>query len=242
MVFSKSLLLILLFSLIIPVSTVTAAPAPDEEWGLIAPGIEYRRFQLPDPNNVFVVRMDRSNLGVTLESSIATGKIAEGRETVSSMASRYDQALSYWGGSANPTTWGLRNQVVVAINGSYFDLNNGIPQGGQVQSGWYAKRFDNMGGWSGFAWKLDRSAFIGECVFHRPEKQFITYPKTANIQRITHVNDTRGGNELVIFTSQWNSRTGTDNAGVEVVVEMDTSHDDSSRSFIRTGICAPDTQ
>ena len=69
----------------------------------------------------------------------------------------------------------MRNQVVVAINGSYFDWNNGIPQGGQVHSGWYSKRYDNMGGWSGFAWKLDRSAFIGECVFHRPEKQFITY-------------------------------------------------------------------
>ena len=36
-----------------------------------------------------------------------------------------------------------------------------------VQSGWYAKRFDDLGGGSGFAWKLDRSAFIGECVDHR---------------------------------------------------------------------------
>lgn len=220
MIFRKSLLLILLFILIFPVSTVAAAPGPDDEWELIAPGIEYRKFQLPDPNNVFVVRMDRSNLGVTLESSIATGKIAEGRETVSSMAALYDQALSYWGGSANPTTWGMRNQVVVAINGSYFDWNNGLPQGGQVHSGWYSKRYDNMGGWSGFAWKLDRSAFIGECVFHRPDKQFITY-QTGITQPITRVNDTRAWNELVVFTPQWNTRTGTDNTGLEVVVEME---------------------
>lgn len=220
MIFRKCILWILLLSLIFPVSTVAAAPAPDEEWVIIAPGIEYRKFQLPDPNNVFVVRMDRSNLGVTLESSIATGKIAEGRETVSSMVARYDQALSYWGATANPSTWGMRNQVVVGINGSYFDWNNGLPQGGQVYSGWYSKRFDKLGGWSGFAWKLDRSAFIGECVFHRPEKQIITY-QTGITQPITRVNDTRAWNELVLFTPQWNTRTGTDNTGLEVVIEME---------------------
>jgi hypothetical protein len=219
--FRKSLLWILLFVLVFPVPNVAAAPAPDEEWELIAPGIEYRKFQLPDPNNAFVVRMERSNPNVTLESTIAQGKIAEGRETVSSMASRYDQALSYWGGSANPPNWGLRNQVVVAINGSYFDWNSGIPQGGQVHSGWYSKRYDNMGGWSGFAWKLDRSAFIGECIYHQPKIQFITYYNTGSTQPITRINDTRAWDELVLFTPQWNSRTGTDNSGVEVIVEME---------------------
>jgi hypothetical protein len=136
------------------------------------------------------------------------------------MFARYDQALNFWGGRTNPPTWGMRNQVVVAINGSYFNMVNGILQGGQVQSGWYAKRFDDLGGWSGFAWKLDRSAFIGECVVHRPEKQLVTYPATANIQRIADVNNTPGENELVLFTPQYNSRTGTDNSGVEVLVEM----------------------
>jgi hypothetical protein len=220
MVFRKCLLWILLFILLFAGPALAASPADDPEWELIAPGIEYHRFQLPDPNNVFVVRMDRNNPNVTLESSIAQGKLAEGKETVSGMYTRYDQALNFWGGSANPPTWGMRNQVVVAINGAYFDWGNGIPQGGQVQSGWYAKRFDDMGGWSGFAWKLDRSVFIGECVSHLPWKQFITYPATANVQWIARVNDSRGGNELVIFTPQYNSRTGTDNSGAEVQVEM----------------------
>jgi hypothetical protein len=221
MVFRNSLLWLFLFVLVFTGSVSAAALAPvDPGWVLIAPGIEYSKYQLPDPNNVFVVRMDRSNLGVTLESSIAQGKLSEGTETVSSMYTRYDQALNYWGGSANPPTWGMRNQVVVAINGSYFDLNNGIPQGGQVQSGWYAKRYDDLGGWSGFAWKLDRSAFIGECVYHRPEKQLITYPATTHTQQITHVNNPRGADELVLFTPQYNSHTGTDSSGVEVLVEM----------------------
>jgi hypothetical protein len=220
MVLRKILPCLFLFTLVFTGYASATAPEDDPGWEVIAPGIEYRQFQLSDPNNVFVVRMDRNNSNVTLESSIAQGKLAEGKETVSGMYSRYDQALNFWGGRANPPTWGMRNQVIVAINGSYFDMSNGIPQGGQVQSGWYAKRFDNLGGWSGFAWKLDRSAFIGECVTHLPAKQFITYPATANTQRIADINDPRGADELVIFTPQYNSRTGSDNSGVEVTVEM----------------------
>jgi hypothetical protein len=220
MVLRNSLLWLFLFVLVFTGSASAQAPADDSGWEIIAPGIEYQKYQLPDPNNVFVVRMDRYNLGVTLESSIAQGKLSEGRETVSGMYARYDQALNYWGGSTITPTWGMRNQVVVAINGSYFDWGSGVPQGGEVQSGWYAKRFDDLGGWSGFAWKLDRSAFIGECVFHRPEKQFITYPATGSNQQITNVNHPRGTDQLILFTPQYNSRTGTDNSGVEVLVEM----------------------
>ena len=220
MVWRNSLVWLFLFVLVFTGSVSAEVPAVDPGWELIAPGIEYAKYQLPDPNNVFVVRMDRYNPGVTLESSIAQGKLSEGKETVSGMYTRYDQALNFWGGSANPPTWGMRNQVVVAINGSYFDLSKGIPQGGQVQAGWYAKRFDDLGGWSGFAWMLDRSVFIGECVYHRPEKQIITYQPSGSTQQIAGVNRLRGADELVMFTPQYNSQTGTDNAGVEVVVEM----------------------
>ncbi|PWB55057.1 MAG: hypothetical protein C3F13_04880 [Anaerolineales bacterium] len=216
----KSLPLLLIFVLLFPVSVSTAEQPDSLGWTVVLPGIDYTKIHLPDPNNVFVVRMDRSNTNLTLESTIANGKLAEGRETVSGMFNRYDQAINYWGGGANPPTWGMRNQAVVAINGSYFDYGNGMPWGGQIQSGWYAKRYDNLGGWSGFAWKLDRSAFIGECVNHRPEKQLITYPATGKSQEITRINDYRDVDELVLFTPQYNSRTGTSSAGVEVVVEM----------------------
>jgi hypothetical protein len=219
MVLRNSLIWLFLFILIFTGPASAAAPAEELGWESIAPGIEFQKFKLPDPNNVFVVRMDRNNASVTLESSIAQGKLSEGRETVSGMYARYDQALNFWGGGATPPTWDMRNQVVVAINGSYFDWGSGTPQGGQVYSGWYAKRYDDMGGWSGFAWKLDRSAFIGECVYHRPEKQFIALDGIP-YQQIDAVNESRGQNELVIFTPQYNTRTGTDNTGVEVLVEM----------------------
>jgi hypothetical protein len=220
MFLSKSLCWLLLF-IIIPASSASAAfPAEETAWEQIAPGVEYSMFLLADPNNVFVVRMDRSNLNVTLDSSIAQGKLFQGRETVSGMYARYDQALNFWGGNETPPNWGMRNQVVAAINGSYFDWYADMPQGGQVQSGWYAKRYDNLGGWSGFAWKLDRSAFIGKCVYHRPEKQVVTYPAKATTQPITKINLPRGADDLVLYTPQYDSRTGTDSSGVEVVVEM----------------------
>lgn len=220
MILRKILPLILLLTLVISSSPAAAADLDTIEWEPIAQGVEFHKFQLPTPNNVFVVRMDRSEPNLTLESSIAQGKLSEGREAVSGMFSRYDQALSFWGGRYNPPTWDMRNQVIVAINGSYFDWGSGVPQGGQVHSGWYAKRYNNMGGWSGFAWKLDRSAIIGECVYHRPEKQLIFYPGTGNTQYITGVNVSRGSNKLVLYTPQYNSRTGTGNSGVEVIVEM----------------------
>jgi hypothetical protein len=221
MILRNSILLLILFFLLFTGSSVAGEQVDDPLWSQIEPGIEYRQYRLPDPNNVFVVRMDRSFQNLTLESTIAQGKISEGKETVRDMALRYDQALNYWGGSANPPSWGMRNRVVVAINGSYYNLSNGIPQGGQVQSGWYAKRFDNLGGWSGFAWKLDRSAFIGECVFHFPDRQFVQFPASNDFhQQIKDVNDSRGPNELVLFTPQYNSHTGTDDSGVEVLVEM----------------------
>lgn len=215
----KSIIWLVLMVLVFT-SSVSAASADENEWEYIAPGIEYRKFQLPDPNNVFVTRMDRNNPAVMLESTVAQGRLIEGREAVSSMYARYDQALNFWGGTSDPPDWGMRNQAIVAINGSYFDYSNGMPQGGMIQSGWYAKRYDNLGGWGGFVWKLDRGAYISECLFHVPEKQYVTYPATGVTQKIDRVNSPRITNILVMYTPQYNDRTLNDASGVEVVVEL----------------------
>ena len=91
--------------------------------------------------------MNRAVLSVTLDTAIAQGKLTDGRETVRDMASRYNQAINCWGGA-----WGGRNHVAVAINGYFFNLGSGTPWSGQVQSGWYAKRFSDFIGAGGFAW------------------------------------------------------------------------------------------
>lgn len=209
-----------LFFLATPLKNVQGAS--EAGWEEVAPGIEYRTYQLPDPNNVFVARMERSNLNLTLESSIAQGRLSGGTETVYNMARRYDGAINYWG-----ETWGNRNQVVVAINGFYFGPGTeppGVPWSGQVHSGWYAKRFwDNQNG-SGFAWNLDRSAFIGECVSHPKDKQAVTYFQNGLVigsQEFDGINIPRGTNQFILYTPQYDSNTLTDSLNaIEVVVRL----------------------
>src|SRR4030066_309267 len=87
----------------------------ERAWQTIVSGIQYRLFILPGPYNVYVARLDRKNLQVTIESSIAQGRVSGGLETVRAMAERYEESISYWG-----EQWGGRNQVVVAINGFFY--------------------------------------------------------------------------------------------------------------------------
>ncbi len=138
-----------------------------------------------------------------------------GRETVSNMAARYDQSINYWG-----ENWGNRNRVVVAINGYFFNLSSGEPLSGQIQSGWYAKRFSDYVGDAGFAWNIDRSAAIGKCVYHTERDQFITVLRSGETKKINHLNTTRLLDEMVLYTPQYAASTGTDNSGVEVRIEM----------------------
>lgn len=184
------------------------------QWQAVAPGIGYQEFTLSDPNNVFVARMDRANSSCIIDSCIAQGKLVSGREPVSGMANRYDDTFGYWG-----EEWGkYRYDVVAAINGSGF--TGDTPSGGQIISGWYAKRFGEFDG-SGPVWQLDRDIWLGSCVRHRPEKNIVTYPATGNDQEITGINRARTeSNDLIIYTPHYDKQTPATSDGVEVLVEM----------------------
>jgi len=186
-----------------------------EPWKPVGTGIEYRVFRLPDPNHVHVARMDRSNPQVFLESSIARGRLTGGFETVSGMADRYDQAINYWGQS-----WGSRNDVVVAINGSFYNTQTGVPRSGMIHSGWYAKRFDNLSGESGFAWTINQEAFIGRCVTHPTSMQLIQFVESSSSINFDGINVNRKSNQLILYTPQYDADTGTDDNGLEILVEM----------------------
>lgn len=186
------------------------------QWTPVDSGIDYAQFTLPTPNRVFVTRMDRGNPNLFIESSIGQGKLVSGRETVTGMASRYDDTIGYWS-----QTWGTRTRVVAAVNGDFFDLNTGVPTSGQVQGGWYCKRFTDVTGGSGFAWRLGGDAFIGGCVTHTTAKQRVTYPGTGVTQDLRGINFTRGSNQLWMYTPQFDATTGTDSTGSEVLVELD---------------------
>jgi hypothetical protein len=206
-------LLLLLFSFTLP----TSAAANPDIWSALAPGIEFQLFHLtnPRPINLFVARLNRGELSATVDSAIAQGQLISGRETISAMAARYNQTINYWG-----ENWGNRSRVVVTINGFYFNLGSGRPFSGQVQSGWYAQRFSDYVGDTGFAWTLYRDAFIGKCVFHTPRDQFLTVLRSGETRKIDAINLPRGMDELVLYTSQYDAATGTNNNGVEVLVEM----------------------
>jgi len=143
--------LFLLFLLIFPVTAIVFGQAEIETpagWESVGEGIDYQKFKLtnPVPVDVFVARMARANPNVTIESSIAQGRLSGGIETVSNMALRYDEALNFWGPPTDPvsSTWGSTNDVIVAINGFYYGAGiepDGVPWSGQIHSGWYAKRY-----------------------------------------------------------------------------------------------------
>jgi hypothetical protein len=203
-----------------PLQAVTATMAVSLPWRVVAPGIDYVQLNLQNPvNNVYIARMDRSVLSTTLDTGVGSGALVSGLEPVSRMAARYDQAINYWIQTPFTTTWGNRNDVVVAINGSYYSYTTTLFQSGMVQSGWYVKRFDDLGGGSGFAWKLNRSAFIGECVKHGPEKQLVKYADEVT-QQFQGINVERTDDTLIVYTPQYDGNTGTNDSGAEVLVEL----------------------
>ena len=185
------------------------------QWTTVGTGIESRQFTAPGPNDCFVTRMQRNNPGCGIDSTIGSGALYSGRETVSGQAARYDEAIGYWG-----DTWGSRQDVVVAINGDFFDLSSGMPTGGQIQGGWYCKRFPEFGGWAGMAAKIDGDYFMGACVNNPAAKQIVRYLGTGTTANFNGINTTRASGDLIIYTHHYDSNTHTDNSGAEVLVEM----------------------
>ena len=192
-----------------------AAQGASSSWERIAAGVDYRMFWLPGPNRAYVARLDREQSDVILESSIAQGRLSGGLETVSGMAERYDDAINAWG-----DTWGARNRVVVAINGSFYDPETGIPHGGVIHSGWYSKWFDELSGISGLSWKEDHNIFLGQCVYHRPDKQVLTNLSTGDRMEIHGINTRPQRDQLILLTPQFDRDSKRESKGVDVLVEL----------------------
>jgi hypothetical protein len=207
--------LALLSCLSLPGVPVTAQV--DDPWQAAGDGIAYHEFHTAEPNDIYVARMERSNPSAILDSAVGEGRISHGTEKVSEMFRRYDDAINFWGGS-----WGQRNRVVVAINGSYFN-EIGAPDSGQVTSGWYAKRFTDLGGGSGLAYGLNRSVAIGQCVLNDRAKQTVTMihkGRADTTLAIDGLNIPRGADQLILYTPQYDDFTHTTSNGLEVLVEM----------------------
>ncbi|HEY4668027.1 MAG TPA: phosphodiester glycosidase family protein [Anaerolineales bacterium] len=185
------------------------------EWAPVGEGIEYQQFTLPGPNQAYVARMDRSREDLIVDSLLAQGSLYAGTEAVSGMARRYDGSVVPWAGS-----WDTLGRVSVAINGIFYDPETGIPETGMIQSGWYIKRFDDLGGGSGFAWKSDGSAFVGGCAYHESDQQLVQFIDRGRNMKIVGINVEQSHDGVVVYTPQFDPNTHTSDGGVEVSVEM----------------------
>jgi hypothetical protein len=67
---------------------------------------------------------------------------------------------------------------------------------------------------------MDRSAFIGGTIQHPEDKQYVTFIKSGKVQMLNGINVSRGENELILYTPQYDSDTNTNDSGIEVLVEM----------------------
>jgi len=198
----------------IVISLGWVAASADSGWQRVAEGVEYRPYTLAGPVRAFVARMQLDNPDVILETGLANGIVGEGYEPLSAIANRYEDTINAWSGY-----WGTRSDVLVAINGSYYDLETGVAEDGVIQSGWYASQFNDLGGTSGLAWKRDRSLFVGSCVYHREGSQFVRNVTEGVSLPLDGVNHKMRNGEIILLTPQFGTRSyGGDRT--EVLIEM----------------------
>ena len=177
-------------------------------WTTVGPGIEYQEYTLPDPNDVYVARMDRDNPQAMVDTTLGGSRLGSS-ETIGSQASRYDEAINYWG-----QDWGSRNDVVVAVNGDFLETSNNTPLLGQVMTGWFVKPITST---RRFYFKPDRDLAIG---YASPAQRNVNFVDAGQSMSIDDINAVRGTDELIVYTPYYGSTTGTDSTGSEVVVEM----------------------
>jgi len=194
---------------------LVAGPAAAAGWQPIVPGIDYQLFRLPGPNRAHVARMDRDAADLTLETSLADRQLVDGTQTVRGMAEQYDETLSAW-----TPDWGSRMHVAVAINGSFHDVETGVPLSGMVQGGWYIRRFDDLGGGSGFAYRRDGSAFIGGCVDQPADEQLLTVLRTGASHPVAAINSGPRANDIAIYTQHYGRRL-PDRRGFGIRITME---------------------
>lgn len=188
-------------------------------WKTLAPGISYREYFLPDPNRVYVVRLDRGNPQTVIDTSLSNGALTAGLEPLSGQVERYNQAITYWDGD-----WGARVEVVAAINGGFFDTETGVPLNGLIQSGWMVKRFEDRQTSGGFIWRYDRQAFLSECIVQPPGKQRVRLLDTNQSIVLNGINTERGADQLILFTPQFGAQTPQpekNQNGLEILVELE---------------------
>jgi hypothetical protein len=182
-------------------------------WTTIGDGIEYQEYTLPDPNNLFVTRLLRSNTNAIIDCTFANG-LLESNQTMPDQCSLYDDTVFFDG-----RDWGPRYDIVAAINGDFY-LKGGVSRGIRVINGWYASQVNvDPNIFAAFGWIADREPIMLGSP-NASQKMNIAFKSTGDLITVSGINRTPASNELCMFTPQKGLTTDKDNSVTEVLVQL----------------------
>ncbi|BFH60590.1 phosphodiester glycosidase family protein [Paenibacillus azoreducens] len=198
----------MILSMLLPVQQVLAESAGlaaegnviDERQAQIGPGATYtwRAMKLDRGlEKLHMVEFNPKNKALTLEPGLADGKVY-GMQGVSKMASDVDRP---------------GNRVIAGINGDFYDMSNGVPLGMFMGSG--KMLVSPPDDWFAFGLKADGTTLYGTSP--KLEKSLLIGGETAELSAI---NRTRGNQDLVLYTPDFNGTTMTNDMGDEVVLNV----------------------
>ncbi|TDQ42868.1 Ig-like domain-containing protein [Aureibacillus halotolerans] len=167
----------------------------------LAPGAMYSRVDLMDSNgqqNIHMVTFDPKNPQLELRAGKKAGKVY-GMMGVTEMASQHDSPGS---------------RVIAGVNGDFFDISGqatGLPNGLFMDQG---NILTSPTGSFAFGLKEDGSSLYG-----RPALQRSVTIDGENVP-LSHINRSRGNNQLVLYTTDYFTSTKTNSEGDEIILDV----------------------
>jgi len=180
-------------------------------WESVAPGVDFQEFNLPDPNNAFVLRAYRPQGKWIIDTMTGKGQARGGRETVTDLVKRYDDTVNYRKENYH---------VIAAINGDYFTYETEQFVGGQITAGTLVKRFRERRETADLFWKRDGSIFIDRDLLNTSTLQRVHF-QDGRESVLSNVNAPRGTNQMILYTAQYADRTHTNRFGTELLFRAD---------------------
>lgn len=181
----------LLFLLLICAANISAE--------IVADGVEYETYTTSHPNNVYVLKMDRSDPDLMIHMGLAQKRRNHTRQNVQTIASIYDSPPDF--------------DVLGAVNGSFFAMGSFPVHDAMGSEG------SVIQGPGGTRETLSLTDARVPRIINRLRTAGQTlYFDDGTTMEIDQFNYTRMGNSVALYTPYWGPRTGTTFQGVEIVV------------------------
>lgn len=169
---------------------------------IVGPGVTYYQFKdAAGPWSMDLLKVELNNPYISVESVKSLDKLAAGREKTSAMSLRKN-AVGHWS--------------VGGVNGDFFNLTTGAPNGIQVRDGELLRiqnpnhpvvSFDADDRFS-----ISRPAFSGKLILND------------TVLTINGINDVRGNDQLFVYNSYFGGTTGTSMDGSEFIVHATSGY------------------